>query len=46
VARFVYNARLGLVKANWDENHAKKAEDITVTKADYLGIRKLDLQSL
>jgi len=22
--RFVYNAPLGLVKANWDENHAKK----------------------
>jgi hypothetical protein len=44
--RFVCNALLGLVKANWDENRAKKAEGITVTKADYLGIRQLDLQSL
>jgi len=44
--RFAYNALLGLVKTNWDENRAKKAAGIEVTKADYLGTRHLDLQKL
>jgi len=44
--RFVYNALLGLVKANWDENRAKKSMGIEVTKTDYLGTSHLDLQKL
>ncbi|HEY5092747.1 MAG TPA: RNA-guided endonuclease TnpB family protein [Acidimicrobiales bacterium] len=44
--RFAYNALLGLVKVNWDENHAKKVVGIDVTSADYLGTRHLDLQKL
>jgi putative transposase len=42
--RFVYNALLGLVKANWDENRAKKDKDGEVAKEDWLGTRHLDLQ--
>ncbi|HUZ41618.1 MAG TPA: IS607 family element RNA-guided endonuclease TnpB [Acidimicrobiales bacterium] len=45
-SRFVYNALLGLVKANWDENRAKRSVGIEVTKADYLGTSHLDLQKL
>jgi len=44
--RFVYNALLGLVKANWDENRTKKSVGIEVTEADYLGTSHLDLQKL
>jgi putative transposase len=44
--RFVYNTLLGLVKDNWDENRAKKAAGIEVTKVDYLGTGHLDLQAL
>jgi putative transposase len=35
-SRFAYNALLGLVKANWDENRAKKEADLEVTKEDYV----------
>ena len=42
--RFVYNALLGLVKTNWDENRAKVHAGEAVTREDYLGTRHLDLQ--
>ncbi|MDE3081912.1 MAG: IS607 family element transposase accessory protein TnpB [Acidobacteriota bacterium] len=45
-ARFAYNALLGLVKANWDENQARKEAGEEVAKADYLGTSQLDLQKL
>ncbi|MHB1905603.1 MAG: IS607 family element RNA-guided endonuclease TnpB [Acidimicrobiales bacterium] len=45
-ARFAYNALLGLVKANWDENRARKESGEEVAKADYLGTSHLDLQKL
>jgi len=35
-SRFAYNALLELVVANWDENRAKKASGLNVTKDDYL----------
>ena len=44
--RFAYNALLGLVKANWDENRAKKEVGIEVTIDDYLATRQFDLQKL
>ena len=44
--RFVYNALLGLVKANWDDNRAKKQAGEEVAKEDYLGTSHLDLQKL
>lgn len=44
--RFTYNSLLGLVKANWDENRAKKDAGGEVTKDEYLGARHLDLQKL
>jgi putative transposase len=44
--RFVYNALLGLVKANWNENRAKKTAGVEVTIADYLGTSHFDLQKL
>jgi putative transposase len=44
--RFAYNALLGLVKANWDENRAKKEANKEFTKDNYLGTRHLDLQKL
>jgi putative transposase len=44
--RFAYNALLGLVKANWDENRAKKEVGIEVTIDDYFGTRQFDLQKL
>jgi putative transposase len=44
--RFVYNALLGLVKANWDENREKKQAGIEITKDDYPGTGHLDLQKL
>jgi len=45
-ARFVYNALLALVKANWDGNRAKKSVGLEVTKADHLGTSHFDLQKL
>jgi putative transposase len=45
-SRFVYNALLGLVKANWDENRQRKDAGEEVAKEDYLGTRHLDLQKL
>jgi putative transposase len=42
--RFVYNALLGLLKANWNENRAKKTACVEVTNADYLGTGHFDLQ--
>ena len=45
-SRFVCNALLGLIKANGDENRAKKSLGIEDTKADYLGASHLDLQKL
>jgi hypothetical protein len=33
-SRFAYNALLGLVKDNWDENRAKKDAGLEVTKAN------------
>jgi putative transposase len=44
--RFAYNALLGLVKTNWDENRIKKALGIEVPNADYIGTYHLDLQRL
>jgi putative transposase len=35
-SRFAYNALLGLVAANWAENHERKAAGLEVTKNDYL----------
>jgi putative transposase len=35
-SRFAYNALLGLVATNWDENREKKAAGLEVTKDDYL----------
>ena len=35
-SRFAYNALLGLVAANWDENRDKKAAGLEVTRDDYL----------
>jgi putative transposase len=34
--RFAYNAMLGLVKDNWDENRAKKESGIEVSKDDWV----------
>ena len=45
-ARFAYNALLGLVKENWDENRARREAGEEVTKADYLGTSQFDLQKL
>jgi putative transposase len=45
-ARFAYNALLGLVKENWDQNRHRKDAGETVTKDDYLGTSQLDLQKL
>ena len=42
-SRFCYNALLGLVKANWDENRARKESGEEVTKEDYLGTSHFDL---
>jgi putative transposase len=44
--RFVYNALLGLVKANCDVIRAKKSEGIEVANENYLSTRRLDLQKL
>jgi hypothetical protein len=35
-SRFAYNALLGLVKANWDENPANKEAGLDVAPEDYL----------
>jgi putative transposase len=35
-SRFAYNALLGLIKANWDENRAKRDAGDEVTKDDYV----------
>jgi putative transposase len=35
-SRFAYNALLGLVKDNWDENRAKKEVGLEVTNDDYI----------
>ncbi len=42
-SRFAYNALLGLVKANWDENRARKEAGENVIKEDYLGTSHFDL---
>ncbi len=42
-ARFAYNALLGLVKANWDENHARKAAGEILTNDDYIDTRHFGL---
>jgi putative transposase len=44
--RFAYNALLGLVKDNWDENRTKKVSGAEVPKEDYFGTSRLDLQNL
>lgn len=44
--RFAYNALLGLVKANWDENRLRKVAGAEVSSKDYLGTGHLDLQRL
>jgi len=44
--RFAYNALLGLVKDNWDENRTKKSAGEEPSPADYLGTSHLDLQRL
>jgi putative transposase len=45
-ARFCYNALLGLVKENLDENRALNEAGEEVTKTNYLGTSQLDLQRL
>ena len=35
-SRFAYNAMLGLVKENWDENRVKKETGVEVTNDDYI----------
>jgi len=35
-SRFAYNALLGLVQANWDENRTKKEAGLEVTKDDWV----------
>jgi putative transposase len=35
-SRFAYNTTLGLVKENWDENRAKKADGIEVAQEDWV----------
>jgi hypothetical protein len=35
-SRFAYNTLLGLVKDNWEENHAKKEAGIEVTQEDWV----------
>jgi putative transposase len=35
-SRFAYNALLGLVKDNWDENRAKKEAGIEILKGDWI----------
>jgi len=35
-SRFAYNTMLGLVKENWDENRAKKADGIEVAQEDWV----------
>ena len=42
-SRFCYNALLGLVMANWDENRARKEAGEDVAKEDYLGTSHFDL---
>jgi putative transposase len=42
-SRFAYNALLGLVKDNWDENRAKKEAGLEVTKEDYFSTSHFDL---
>ena len=42
-SRFAYNALLGLVKANWDENRARKDTGEEVAKEEYLGTSHFDL---
>ncbi len=42
-SRFAYNALLGLVKANWDENRARKDTGEEVSKEEYLGTGHFDL---
>jgi putative transposase len=44
--RFAYNALLGLVKVNWDENRTRKETGEDVAKEDYLGTSHFDLQRL
>ncbi len=36
-SRFAYNALLGLVKANWDENRQRRGAGEEVAKEEYLG---------
>ena len=35
--RFTYNALLGLVKENWDENRVRREAGLEVAQEDYLG---------
>ena len=42
-SRFAYNALLGLVQANWDENRKRKDAGEEVPKEDYLGTGHFDL---
>ena len=42
-SRFCYNALLGLVKANWDENRAHREAGEDVANEDYLGTSHFDL---
>lgn len=42
-SRFAYNALLALVKANWDQNRARKDAGEEVSKEEYLGVGHFDL---
>jgi putative transposase len=41
--RFTYNALLGLVKENWDENRVRREAGLEVAQEDYLGTSHFDL---
>jgi putative transposase len=42
-SRFAYNALLGMVKDNWDENRAKKEAGTEVTKDDWISTSQIGL---
>jgi len=42
-SRFAYNALLGIIKANWDENRGRKNAGEVVSKDDYLNTSHFDL---
>jgi putative transposase len=45
-SRYAYNALLGLVKENWDENRAKKEAGVEVTQEDWIDTSHFGLHYL